>query len=195
MRLTVAVAFLLTTVLCLVNVNAFQQATPTNTASMNVSVSDSAALALSGSNGNFVSRVGTTDNGIMWIDFRKGYGGSVFQLRAPDGGTPQVGGDDMEMKGVFTVTNNDSICQDLSVYVSGTAPSTLSAIRGRGDNGIGSQITFWDKTNGPSSSRVQLGTSGSARQAAIDFHWIATEVISEGTFQVVVSATRSASCP
>lgn len=189
-------AFLLATLISAVNVAAYKQASPVNGLSLTVDSTGSAGLALAGGTGNPAYQV-STYNGMLQIDFRKGFGGSPFTFQPTGTGANGVSlsGDIFQMRQVMTVTNNGGHCQDVAVYVAGSAPTNLAAIYGRLTGGAipGTQLAT---TNGAATGgTVKLGV-GSNNQMQVDFWWDATSTVaSAGTFTVRVSGSKSATCP
>lgn len=189
-------AFILATLISAVNVAAYKQASPENGLSLTVDSTGSAGLALAGGTGNPAYQV-STYNGMLQIDFRKGYGGSTFAFQ-PTGTGPNgvsLAGDIFQMRQVMTVTNNGGNCQDVAVYVVGSAPTNLAAIYGR-LTGAATPGTQMASTNGAATgSTVKLGV-GSSNQMQVDFWWeAANTVATAGTFTIRVSGTKSATCP
>lgn len=196
-RLPFALAFALAALLSLVNVSAYQQAVVTDRVSVRVDATGNAALALAAGGGNAVNQVSTTANGVLRVDFRKGYGGLVqsFQTTRSSGGRT-VAADIFRMRQVFTITNNGGDCQDVSVYVAAGTPVNLTDIYGRLAGGPAPGTQLW--TGGaPTASRVKLYPPAlGSNQMVVDFWWqAATAVATAGNFTLRVSATRSATCP
>ena len=105
--------------------------------------------------------------------------------------------DIFQMRQVFTITNNSTTCQDVSVYVSSGSPTNLTAIYGRLTGGVtpgiqlagagGMQIV---------GNKVKLQPAPTSNQMVLDFWWQAsTQVDASGNFGVQVSSTKSATCP
>lgn len=194
-RLPLTIAFLLAALLSLVNVSAYRQASVTEGMSIQVYSTGSAALALAAGTGNAANQVSTT-NGILQIDYRKGFGAANHSFQELRGGGT-IPADLFKMLQVFTITNNGATCQDVAVYVSGSSVPSLSGIYGRLTGGAtpGTQLaTAGGAQNG--AAIVKLQPSPTNNQMVLDFWWQSTgSVGTNGTFAIQVSSTKSASCP
>lgn len=192
-RLPLVITFLLAALLSLVNVSAYRGATVTEGLTIQVVNTGSAALALAAGTGNAVNQVSMA-NGILQIDFRKGSGVANHSFQPARG---SVAADIFQMRQVFTITNNGTTCQDVSIYVSSGSPTNLTAIYGRLTGGVtpgiqlagagGMQIV---------GNKVKLQPAPTSNQMVLDFWWQAsTQVDASGNFGVQVSSTKSATCP
>lgn len=196
MRGTMAVAVCLIALLCLVNVSAYRTASVDAPLTLTVTDTRNAGLSFRAGANNAFHQVSFI-NGMMAIDFRRA-GGSVLGLQPPNRTQTatlrlKLAGDQLRMNRVFYVSNNSSVCQEITI-TSGTAVPSLLYIYGArtGD----SSVLMADNSGTRSRGSVVLGSAPGNREMSFDFEWLADSgSTSSGTFSLLVAANRTTQCP
>lgn len=191
MRLPLLVAFVLATLVSLVNVSAFKQATVASSLSANVVNTDSAKLAIV--SGGPMATVQA--NGIMKIDFRIGTMQYGYTTPAPNG--VSVTADQFDMGDVIRVVNNDTSSHCLSVFVSSGSPTILNSIYARYASQTFPGGTRLAEVGGALYTKLLLGPAGSATdEVQLDFYWRpGTAAFTATPFTIKVQSTQASPCP
>jgi hypothetical protein len=187
-RTLLVLALLMLALLATVHASAFKVTHVGNEASIIVSQSDIAGLAVAVSSGNSPNQV-TYSGGQVQVHFAKGTGAAVFSLQqGRTQATLSVAADILKMLSVLSVTNNSSYCQDIAVWVTTGTAINLTNIYGRPPAGAQPGTLL-----GTSSNILKVQPAG---QMVVDFWWTATTAAaSPGSFTVTVKGSKSASCP
>jgi hypothetical protein len=187
-RMLLALALLMLALLAMVHASAFKLNNVDNGASIIISQSDVAGLAVGVSSGNSPNQV-TYSGGQAQVHFAKGTGAAAFSLqtsRTESSLSPAP--DILKMLSVLSVTNHSGYCQDIAVYVTSGSAVNLANIYGRPPGGVQPGTLL-----GNSSNILKVQPTG---QMVVDFWWNATTAAaSAGNFTLTVKGTNSASCP